>query len=180
MKHSIVALLFLGASFLAHASCDQGLLDTDARRLLGASENLCESYGGKVVLVVNTASQCGYTGQYEGLQTLWKTYGDRGLVVLGFPSDQFGGQEYDDEAQIAKFCKANYGVTFPVFGKSQVTGDAAIPLFKGLAEATGSPPQWNFHKYLVGRDGQPISAFGSDVEPEDAELITAIETALGS
>ena len=122
MRFLLAAALALAAS-QALATCPSPLLDKTEKRLLGKSENLCESYAGKVVLVVNTASECGYTPQYEGLEALYKTYKDKGLVVLGFPSDQFGGQEPGDDKQIATFCKANYGVSFPMFTKTKVKVD---------------------------------------------------------
>src|SRR5690606_8353644 len=124
-----LALLLLSQTGSALAACDSALLDTKARRLAGAEESLCQ-YAGKVVLVVNTASECGFTPQYEGLEALWKEYGDDGLVVLGFPSDQYGGQEPGDDAEIARFCRLNYGVSFPMFTKSSVRGEDAIPLYR--------------------------------------------------
>ena len=160
------------------AACPSPLLDKTEKRLLGKSENLCASYAGKVVLVVNTASQCGYTPQYEGLEALYKTYKDKGLVVLGFPSDQFGGQEFADDKEIAKFCKANFGVSFPMFTKTQVKGDAVNPLYKDLIAATGKTPSWNFNKYLISRDGKTVVHYGSDTKPQSADLTKAIETAL--
>ena len=160
------------------AACPSPLLDKTEKRLLGKSENLCASYAGKVVLVVNTASQCGYTPQYEGLEALYKTYKDKGLVVLGFPSDQFGGQEFADDKEIAKFCKANFGVSFPMFTKTQVKGDAVNPLYKDLIAATGKTPSWNFNKYLISRDGKTVVHYGSDTKPQSADLTQAIETAL--
>ncbi len=163
----------------AQAACTSPLLDTQAKRLIGPEESLCQ-YAGKAVLVVNTASQCGFTPQYEGLEALWKQYGDDGLVVLGFPSDQFGGQEFGDDADIAKFCKVNFGVSFPMFTKASVKGDDAIPLYRGLIDATGSTPGWNFHKYLIARDGKRVQAFNSRVTPDSQELRSAIEAALAA
>ena len=139
--------------------------------------DLCQ-FAGKVVLVVNTASQCGYTQQYEGLEALYKGYKDKGLVVLGFPSDQFGGQEFADDKEIAKFCKANFGVSFPMFTKTDVKGGSANPLFKDLIATTGKPPSWNFNKYLIGRDGKPVQHFGSNTKPESGELMKAVEAEL--
>ena len=162
------------------AACPSPLLNKTEKRLLGKSENLCASYAGKVVLVVNTASQCGYTPQYEGLEALYKTYKDKGLVVLGFPSDQFGGQEFADDKEIAKFCKANFGVSFPMFTKTQVKGDAVNPLYKDLIAATGKTPSWNFNKYLISRDGKTVVHYGSDTKPQSADLTKAIETALAN
>lgn len=171
----------LAASFslpVAQAACNNPLLDKTEKRLLGKAENLCEAYAGKVVLVVNTASQCGYTQQYEGLEALYKGYKDKGLVVLGFPSDQFGGQEFADDKEIAKFCKANFGVSFPMFTKTDVKGGSANPLFKDLIATTGKPPSWNFNKYLIGRDGKTVQHFGSNTKPESGELLKAVEEEL--
>ncbi|HSW15423.1 MAG TPA: glutathione peroxidase [Solimonas sp.] len=155
-------------------------MNTSAKRLLGPVEQLCDAYAGKVVLVVNTASQCGFTPQYEGLESLWKKYRERGLVVLGFPSDQFAGQELDSDAEIQKFCKLNYGVSFPMFSKSDVRGSDANPLFAALIEQTDKSPLWNFYKYLIGRDGRPIEVYSSRVKPEDPKLARAIEAALAA
>jgi glutathione peroxidase len=173
----MLSALLLAQAAPADAACSSPLLDTSAKRLIGPEESLCQ-YAGKAVLVVNTASRCGFTPQYEGLEALWKEYGDDGLVVLGFPSDQFGGQEFGDDAEIAKFCKLNFGVSFPMFTKSSVKGDDAIPLYRGLIAATGKTPQWNFHKYLIAPDGKSVQAFGSRVKPDSKELRGAIEAAL--
>ena len=175
-----LAILLLAALALpAYAvDCTQTDLNFDTKRLLGKPENLCQSYAGKVVLAVNVASHCGYTPQYEGLEKLYKTYKDKGLVVLGFPSAEFGDQEFSDEKEIAKFCKANYGVSFPMFAKGSVKGDSASPFYKLLKAKTGAEPSWNFNKYLIGRDGKVIAHYSSDITP-DAEMLTkAIEAEL--
>lgn len=174
-----LSLALLGTQVQAF-DCAATDVDVDMRRLLGKTENLCQSYGGKVMLVVNTASQCGYTPQYEGLEKVYQQYRDRGLVVLGFPSEDFGGQELAKEEDIAEFCKANFGVSFPMFGKSAVKGREANPLFRTLAQKTGQEPGWNFNKYLVGRDGKVLAHFGSDVKPDGASLQRAIEAALAA
>ncbi|MEX2198783.1 MAG: glutathione peroxidase [Burkholderiales bacterium] len=140
---------------------------------------LCE-FSGKVLLVVNTASECGFTPQYEGLESLYRAYRDRGLMVLGFPSNDFGGQEPGSNKDIAKFCVNQYAIEFPMFAKSNVRGVQANPLFADLARATGSPPSWNFHKYLVGRDGREVLSFDSRVAPGDPKLVAAIERLLGA
>ncbi|PZN34840.1 MAG: glutathione peroxidase [Proteobacteria bacterium] len=158
--------------------CASSDIDASQRRLLGPSENICETYGGKVLLVANVASHCGFTPQYEGLEKLYRTYRERGLVVLGFPSGDFAGQEFEDEAEIAEFCKLNFGVSFPLFSRSSVKGPEANELFKKLIASTGEEPGWNFNKYLVGRDGKAIAHFPSKVEPDSPELIKAIEAAL--
>jgi glutathione peroxidase len=139
---------------------------------------LCQ-YAGKVLLVVNTASYCGFTPQYEGLEALYAKYAARGLVVMGFPSNDFA-QESGSSAQIAELCFNTYGVKFPMFAKTVVKGPQANPLFASLAQATGKPPAWNFHKYLVDREGRPVAAFASNVKPNDAALVAAIEKALAS
>jgi glutathione peroxidase len=136
------------------------------------------AYQGKVLLVVNTASECGYTPQYAGLEQLSRAYAGRGLVVLGFPSNDFGGQEPGTEEQIKDFCSTRYKVTFPLFSKVVTKGPAQSPVYQFLT-ASHEPPRWNFHKYLVGRDGEVIRGFGHRVAPEDAELRAAIDAALG-
>jgi len=140
---------------------------------------LCQ-YAGKVLLVVNTASYCGFTPQYEGLEALHARYAARGLVVMGFPSNDFGRQEPGSSAQIAELCFNTYGVKFPMFAKTVVVGPQANPLFASLAQATGKPPAWNFHKYLVDRQGKPVAAFASNLKPTDPTLVAAIEKALAA
>lgn len=155
------------------------ILDRKLLNLQDESISLCD-FQGKVVLVVNTASQCGYTPQYEGLEKLYRRYRERGFVVLGFPANDFGGQEPGSNKQIAEFCQVNYGVTFPVFAKTSVLGAAANPLFRDLEARTGQRPRWNFHKYLVDRSGQPVAAFGAAVEPLDPRLTSQIERLLAA
>ncbi len=135
------------------------------------------TYKGKVVLAVNVASACGFTPQYAGLQKLYTDYKERGLVVLGFPCNQFGAQEPGTAAQIEAFCQTNYGVTFPLFEKLDVKGAHQAPVYQFLTAKHGEPA-WNFHKYLVGKDGQVVAAFPSKVAPDSAELRSAIEAAL--
>lgn len=139
-----------------------------------------DSLKGKVVLVVNTASLCGFTPQYEGLEALWERYRDRGLVVLGVPSNDFGGQEPGTAAEIQRFCTGSYGVDFPMLTKQVVVGPEAHPFYLWAASQTGPAgvPKWNFHKILVGRDGRLLSWFGSMVTPEGDKLTGAIEAAL--
>ncbi len=156
-----------------------GPLDVSYRRLASQdSERLCERHAGKVLLIVNTASKCGYTPQYEGLEALHERLQARGFAVLGFPSNDFLGQEPGTEEEIAQFCTLTYGVRFPMYEKVVVKGEAATPLYRDLAEATGEVPGWNFHKYLIGRDGQPVASFGSKVRPDAPELLQAIERQL--
>lgn len=177
MKLPILAAgLLLGATAHAAAPCPpllaHGLKDIDGRM-----RNLCD-YTGKVVLVVNTASRCGYTGQYKGLQALHEKYGPQGLVVLGLPANDFGGQEPGSDATIKDFCETNYSVEFPLFAKVGVTAANANPLHEALARATGERPRWNFHKYLIDRSGTRALSFASAVEPESAQMTMAIEAML--
>jgi glutathione peroxidase len=141
-------------------------------------QSLCQ-YSGKVVLVVNTASYCGFTPQYQGLEALYAKYRERGLVVLGFPSNDFA-QESGDNKQIADFCENTYGVKFPMFSKTSVRGSQANALFRQLAQATGRQPLWNFYKYLIGRDGKALASYTSMTKPDDAELIRDIEKQLAA
>jgi glutathione peroxidase len=130
---------------------------------------------GKVMLIVNTASQCGYTPQYDGLEALYRKYKARGLVVLGFPMNDFGGQEPGSNKEISQFCVNQYAIDFPMFAKTELKTN---PLYADLAKATGKRPEWNFHKYLIGRDGKPVAGYGSRVEPLSPELTKAIEAVL--
>ena len=139
--------------------------------------SLCP-YAGRAVLVVNTASYCGFTGQYAGLEALYKRYQARGLVVLGFPSNDFGRQEPGSNQAIADFCENTFGVKFPMFSKTAVLGPSAHPLFKQLAQRTGERPGWNFHKYLIGRDGQAVKSFPSAMAPDDPAIVREIEKIL--
>ena len=134
-------------------------------------------YKGKVLLVVNTASQCGNTPQYAGLEKLYEEYKGRGLVVLGFPSNDFGAQEPGSESEIKKFCSTQYHVTFPMFQKVKTKGEGQSPVYQFLT-AKQDAPEWNFHKYLVGKDGQVLRSFAARVPPEDKDLRAAIEAAL--
>ncbi|HZX78105.1 glutathione peroxidase [Lysobacter sp.] len=173
---------FLTLSLLlvaAFATAAGGLLDRSFRPLAGKEPvNLAQAYGGDVLLVVNTASKCGYTPQFEALEALHAKYRTRGFAVLGFPSGDFKAQEFEDEQQIQAFCTLTYGVKFPMFQKVHVVGDEATPLYRDLARAAGEAPKWNFHKYLIGRDGRLIASFGSKVTPNDPQVIAAIEKAL--
>ena len=176
---TLLAFLISIASLPAIA-CDSALLDRDFRKLASTDEvNLCEAYGGKVLLVVNTASKCGNTPQYDGLEKLYEQYGEEGLVVLGFPSNDFMGQEPGTEEQIQEFCRLTYGVQFPMFEKTSVKKDNAHPFYTALAESAGTYPTWNFHKYLIGRDGGLIKDFSPRTKPYDAKLVAAVELALG-
>jgi glutathione peroxidase len=167
------------AAAAAPAACPPVLQHRFKRLQDEAPQDLCQ-YAGKVLLVVNTASLCGFTGQYEGLERLFARLGPRGLVVLGFPSNDFGQQEPGSDKQIADFCFNTYAVKFPMFSKTTVVGKGAHPLFVALAQATGKPPAWNFHKLLVGRDGQLIAAFGPRTDPQAPEIVSAVEAALAA
>jgi glutathione peroxidase len=174
---------FFGLSTLLLASVafsyGDSLLDQDFRRLASDEVvNLGEAYAGKVILVVNTASKCGNTPQYDGLEKLYEEYQDDGLVVLGFPSNDFFGQEPGTEEDIQEFCRLTYGVRFPMFEKVTVKEGDAHPFFDALAAAAGTYPTWNFHKYLIGRDGRLIAEFSPRTEPYDDRLVSSIESAL--
>jgi len=140
-------------------------------------QDLCQ-YAGKAVLVVNTASYCGFTGQYEGLEALYAKYAAQGLVVLGFPSNDFGKQEPGSSKEIADFCFNTYGVKFPMFSKSVVSGSGKNALYVALEKATGASPRWNFHKYLIDRSGKVVGSFTSNVEPQNPQLLAALTKAL--
>jgi glutathione peroxidase len=140
--------------------------------------HLCERFGDKVVLVVNTASRCAYTPQYEGLEKLHARYRERGLIVAGFPSNDFAGQEPGTERQIRDFCRLTYGVRFPMFEKVRVKGATADPFYRHLARVTGEVPRWNFHKYLIDRSGRVVASLPSQVEPDDPRLLEIIEDLL--
>ncbi len=139
--------------------------------------NLCD-YAGQVVLVVNTASYCGFTPQYKALESLYRQYHPLGLTVLGFPSNDFGNQEPGSNKEIAKFCKLTYGVEFPMLEKASITSAHPSAPYPALIKATGETPQWNFHKYLISRDGKTIKSFASDVKPDSAEFIAQLEELL--
>ena len=182
------ALVALVASLLVptHFPADPGLsqicggdnafvhrrLDSDQQ------ENLCEVYAGKVVLVVNTASRCAFTGQYEDLEKIYSEYRERGFVVVGFPSNDFGNQEPGKEQSIKTFCRLTYGVEFPMYAKTRVKGQDADPFYAALAIAAGQSPRWNFHKYLLDRQGRLVGSYSSFVKPQSDTLTKAIEKLL--
>ena len=173
-------LAVISSIFLNHAyACEDGLLDQNFRRLASDEVvNFCDTYEGKVLLVVNTASKCGNTPQYDGLETLFENYKDKGFVVIGFPSNDFFGQEPGTEAEIQNFCRLTYGVQFPMFEKINVKKKNAHPFFHALANESGTYPKWNFHKYLIGRDGKLISDFSPRTKPNNPKLVSSIENAL--
>ena len=166
---SLLALFHLSAM----AACP-ALLDRTMTTLADQPQSLCE-YQGKVLLVVNTASQCGYTPQYDGLEALHRKYKERGLAVLGFPMNDFGGQEPGSNKEISTFCVNQYAIDFPMFAKTSLQANS---LYADLAKAAGGAPRWNFHKYLVDRSGRQVQSFESGVEPDDPKLISAIERLL--
>src|SRR3984885_7356724 len=177
MKHLLGALLMTTTVFAA-----SNVHEFTVNAINGTPTALA-NYKGKVMLIVNVASQCGYTYQYEGLQALYVKYKDQGLVVAGFPANNFGGQEPGSNAEIGAFCKSKFGVTFPMFSKISVKGSDQAPLYQFLTDAkanpkTGGEIPWNFTKFLVDRDGKVIARFEAPVEPESKELTSAIEAAL--
>ena len=150
------------------------LLDRKMDSIFDEPQSLCE-YAGKVVLAVNTASECGYTPQYDGLEALYRKYKARGLVVLGFPMNDFGGQEPGSNKEISAFCVNQYAIDFPMFAKTALRNNS---LFNDLTKVSGQAPKWNFHKYLVDRSGKRVQSFPSAVEPNDPKLVSAIEKLL--
>jgi glutathione peroxidase len=175
-------LLLLAGLLLAplpgHAACPAAL-DFSLRPLTGGEpQRLCDAYAGKVLLLVNTASLCVFTPQYGGLEQLGGRYAARGFAVLGFPSNDFGNQEPGDAGDIAKVCRVDYGTSFPMFEKIRVRGANAHPLYKYLAAESGKSPAWNFHKYLIARDGRVVASIPSHVSPEDSGLRDRIEQLL--
>jgi len=178
VRPSLVSLVLLASLPLSatERKVPMSLHEITLRTLDGKPQSLA-AYKGRVVLAVNVASECGFTPQYAGLQKLYLDYKDRGLVVLGFPCNQFGAQEPGTAAQIETFCQTTYGVTFPLFEKLDVKGAHQAPLYQFLTAKHGEPA-WNFHKYLVGKDGQVLRAFPSKVAPDSPELRAAIEAAL--
>ena len=172
---SLMGLITLGVVPNASAGECPALLSHSFPGLLdGKPQSLCQ-YQGKVILVVNTASFCGYTSQYDGLEKLYARLKGSGLVVLGFPSNDFGEQEPGSSKEIADFCRLTYGVEFPMLGKTVVKGKDANPFYRKLADITGSTPGWNFHKYLINRDATQVLSFGSATKPEDKELLKKID-----
>ena len=175
MKNILLILgIFFGGALLA--DCPD-ILNHEVR-ILDSKEvkNLCE-YQDKVVLAVNVASRCGYTPQYKGLQNLYKNLKDKDFVILGFPSRDFLWQEFSDESKVKEFCSTEYGVTFPMFATSHVKGYMANDFFMGLIKRTGVEPGWNFHKYLMDKDGS-VKSFNTKIEPESRELLDSIQSLL--
>ncbi|HAQ49316.1 MAG TPA: glutathione peroxidase [Glaciecola sp.] len=173
---TLVALLFVSQSVMA-SECPDVL--KFMKRKLNSQEtvNFCEAYKDKAILFVNTASKCGFTPQFDGLEKLYNDYKDKNFVVLGFPSGDFN-QEFDDEGKTAELCELTYGVKFPMFETIAVRGDDADPLYRLLAEKAGSAPKWNFYKYLVDRKGNLVDSYSSFTKPQDEDLIADIEQAI--
>jgi glutathione peroxidase len=171
MKKIYILLALVVAQNTFAAECPS-LLDRTITTLQGDKINLCQ-YAGKPILVVNTASRCGFTPQFDTLETMYSKYGQRGLLVLGFPSNDFK-QELATNGEIAKFCKSTYKVKFPMSEPSIVTGSNANELFKALAKSTGTEPQWNFHKYLISTDGKTVYSFATEVEPDSKVIMDKI------
>ncbi len=180
MKKILFALVITTLLFSAHAA--DSLYDIPLKDIEGKATTL-KPYSGQVMLIVNVASKCGYTPQYAGLESLYKKYGFQGLVVCGFPCNQFLHQEPGTAEEIKTFCTGKYGVTFPMFDKLEVNGENRHPLYAALAGTNSPFPgniKWNFTKFLVGRDGKILKRFGSGDKPESPEMIAAIEAALAA
>ena len=178
----LISLFFMCVGFSSNLFAQEpcpAALDFYKRSLNSTeSVHLCQAFKDKVVLVVNTASKCAYTSQYEGLEKLHAKYKSEKFMVAGFPSNDFAGQEPGTEKQIRDFCRLTYGVQFPMFEKSHVRGNSAEPFYEHLAKVTNDRPQWNFHKYLINRNGEVVASFPSRVEPFSEELVKAIESLL--
>ena len=178
MKKMILTLALLFASQSSIASECPDVLKFMKRKLNSQETvNLCEAYKDKAILFVNTASKCGFTPQFEGLESLYSQYKDKNFLVLGFPSDDFN-QEYNDEGKTAELCELTYGVKFPMFETISVKGDDADPLYRLLSKKAGTTPKWNFYKYLVDRKGNLVDSYSSFTKPSDADLIADIERAI--
>lgn len=172
-------LALMSVVLVAPLQAKTALLDQSFRPLAGKTPiNLQKKYAGQVLLVVNTASKCGFTPQYDGLEALHNRLKGRGFAVLGFPSNDFRGQEPGSEKEIKDFCRLTYGVKFPMFEKTTVIGDQASPFYKQLTMTTGVAPGWNFHKYLIDRNGNVVASFGSRVKPDDPEMLAQIDKLL--
>jgi len=180
LRVTILLLLLSGGTAVqaAEAACPAALNHTVQTLLDKKAVNLCQAYRGKVVLIVNTASKCAYTYQYEGLEAMYARYKSSGLVVLGFPSNDFAAQEPGSEKTIRDFCRMTYGVQFPMFSKSRVTKSNPDPLYAALGKLSGEFPRWNFHKYLINKQGELVGSYGSHVEPNDKQLVIKIEKLL--
>ena len=171
--------IMLSAILVTAASAKVDVLAHEYRTLAGKERvNLQKAYGGKVVLVVNTASKCGFTPQFEALEAMNAKYKEQGFAVLGFPSNDFMGQDPGSEKEIKEFCTLTYGVKFPMFEKVHVKGADATAIYRDLKEVTGDAPAWNFHKFLIDRNGDVIGSFPSKIKPDDPQILRKIEAAL--
>lgn len=180
LRHFFITLVFLAGNFSMpiHAACEIPLLNHSLLPLSNPQpQNLCDLYAGKVILAVNTASACGFTPQFKDLEALYQKYKDKGLVVLGFPSNDFF-QEQKDDKSVAEFCHLNYGVTFPMFSKTAVRGKDANPFYQALITASGKSPKWNFYKYLIDRQGKVVTTYASTTKPIDSDIEIKIQTLL--
>ncbi|WP_171013896.1 glutathione peroxidase [Chitinivorax sp. B] len=177
LTHTLFTTIMLTWSALSLADCPP-LLNHQFRTLQKKPLDLCQ-WQGKPILVVNTASKCGFTPQFEKLESLYKQYRDKGLLIVGFPSNDFW-QEPKNNDEIADFCKLTYFVNFPMVEKTAVTGDDANPFYKQLKSASGSSPRWNFHKYLIAPDGKTVHSFGSTTKPDDPKVMEKLLPMLGS
>lgn len=178
LVYLLLQTIIVEASPVKHVICN-GESNFIKRRLGQAeTDNICQRYQNKAMLIVNTASRCAYTDQYNGLEKMYAKYKDSGLVILGFPSNDFGHQEPGNEKSIKDFCRLTYGVKFPMYEKTTVIGSFTDPFYKALAKAAKESPRWNFHKYLINKKGQLSGSFNSTVTPESKTLIKAIEHAL--
>ena len=177
---TLIVAIAAATLFMAPAHADQNSPLTGRMKKIDGTEVDLASYKGKVVLIVNVASRCGYTGQYAGLQKLYDGYKDKGFVILGFPANEFGGQEPGTDSEIATFCSSKYGVNFDMFSKIVVKGAGKAPLYQTLTESANPKGEvgWNFEKFLIGRDGKVVGRYKSGVAPDDATLKAAIEAAL--
>jgi len=175
MKKLLITLLLLSASTVVNAACPD-IYNHQLTTLQGEKINLCD-YQTKPILVVNTASKCGFTPQFEALEGLYSKYKDNGLLIIGFPSNDFR-QEPGNDKQIGDFCKLTYAVKFPMMSKSSVSGVNANPLYKQLTEKTGQAPMWNFYKYVILPGGKQVFAYSSDVKPDANEILNRIKPAL--
>ena len=175
----LFSILMVMVTMTTVQAADKSLFEFNLTGLDGKPLPLAQ-FKGHPVLLVNTASECGFTPQYDGLEKLWEGYKDKGLVIIGVPSNDFGGQEPGKAAEIATFCRKNFGVTFPLADKSVVSGSEAIPVYKWAGDQAGflGKPSWNFHKYLFGKDGQFLDWFASTTEPESTKITSAVEAAL--
>lgn len=181
MKVSFLATVSIISAFLLMSYADESKLTSIAVKDIDGKDTSLTPYDGKVLLIVNVASECGYTGQYEGLEALWRKYREKGLVVVGFPSNDFGAQEPGSNAEIKQFCTSRYDVTFPMFEKIHVKGPEQHPIYRKLTDTQSPFPgdvKWNFGKFVVGRDGRILARFDSDTEPDSNALLSTIEKAL--